>query len=123
MDSKNKRYWKRHLENIFVIITKKLPNGKKQINQFSTANISEGGVFIDCEKLDVLDVGREYEGIIDIESKQYNVKYKAIRNSKLIDKNEIILESGYGLMFINPPLDMIMELKIYHQKRRAHKFV
>jgi hypothetical protein len=119
----NKRKWHRHNEFITVIIVKPLSNGRKQINQFLTVNASEGGAFVDCEELDVLKVGNEYEGILDIESRQYKLNFKVIRTSKTIDKNKVVIDSGYGLMFIDPPIGMIEEIKIYIAKKKAQRSV
>lgn len=122
MKKNEKREWKRFYEMVTVIIIKPLPEDKRQINQFMTLNLSENGVFVICEEMEVLKIGETYEGILDVESKHYSIPFMVIRKTKIIDKDDIITESGYGLMFINPSIEMINEIKIFIQKKKAQKY-
>ena len=81
--------------------------------QFSTKDLSQGGVFITSKDLSVLEVGEDCEVLLEEKrEKLYQTQAKVVRGARVFtDEGEQTI-SGYGLMFFNPEedfLDMLQE--------------
>lgn len=74
-----------------------LPNGKKCIGK--TKNISFGGIFIDIEGHNILEVGGEYDIILLLEGSQQRIEIKI--HAMIVHK----LHTGIGFQFTGIEID------------------
>lgn len=116
-----KRKISRYPYQIIIIIKKHLNNNKIEIDEFLTRNMSEEGAYIVSEDTSIYDIGEIYNGIVDIESKQFPTKMKIIRRSTILDRDERKEESGFGLLYLDPPNEMLNELKLFLAKKKEEK--
>ena len=88
---------------ITTVIRKAKPEGGYAILEFRSRDLSEGGIFIFTENLSLFDLGEEVELLVDVnEQKYYEGQGKVVRSAKDFTEEGRQLESGYGIMFIDP---------------------
>ena len=103
MGDKEKRSDERKKIQIVTYVKKKMPDGSLSIMQFVSKDVSRGGVFIATEDLSLFDLGEEQEILVDdLDERLYEGKARIVRSARVFTENGEMIESGFGLMFLNP---------------------
>ncbi len=116
-DIKEKRKSERKKITVATIIRKQTPSGNYSIMEFQSKDMSLGGVFISSEDLSIFDLGDEVEILVDDGGeKYYEGKARVVRSARILDKEGEQVESGFGLMFLNPSDEFkkMLENKLEH---------
>ncbi|HEQ71267.1 MAG TPA: PilZ domain-containing protein [Spirochaetia bacterium] len=96
------------------------PDGKTELMEFVSTNLSLGGVFIQAEDLSLFDLGEELTvRIEDKENKFYEGAVRVIRSARVFTEEKRLTASGYGLMFIDPNPEFLAMLE-RQQKEKPH---
>jgi len=92
---------------IKTIVKRKLFNNTYAVMEFQSNNLSLGGVFISTEDLSLFDLGDEIEILVDDNGqKYYEGTGRIVRSAHIFSDDNIQLESGYGLMFLEPSKEL-----------------
>ena len=101
MEDKRKNPRKR--VTITTVLRKEKPEGGHSIMEFKSSNLSMGGVFISTEDLSILDLGDELEILVDAnKEKYYEGTAMVVRSARVFSEEGSQVDSGFGLMFLNP---------------------
>lgn len=86
-----------------MIARKERPYGGRSIMEFRSLDLSRGGLFIATENLSLFELGEELEILVDDEGRQYyEGRARVVRSARVFTAEGDQVESGYGLMFVNP---------------------
>ena len=86
-----------------TVIRKAKPEGGYAIMEFKSNDLSLGGIFISTEDLTILDLGQDVELMVEVnEEKYYEGNGKIVRSARVFSEAGEQIESGYGVMFLNP---------------------
>jgi hypothetical protein len=89
-------------------VRKALPDGNYNLLQFSSKDLSEGGVFITTDDLSLLEIGEECEVMLEEnKEKLYQTQAKVVRGARVFTQGGEQTFSGYGLMFFDPEDDFL----------------
>ena len=106
------RKFERKKVDISAIIRKEKADGGYAIMEFRCTDLSLGGVFISTESLDLFTLGDEFELLVDTGGKKYyEGSCRVVRSARVFSEDEVQLDSGFGLMFINPSKDFKTQLE------------
>ena len=109
---KEKRESEREKVAITTVVRKTVPDGRYSIMEFRTLDISLGGIFISTEDLSIFDLGEEIEILVDDKGKKYyDGKARVVRSARILSQSGSQVESGFGLMFLNPEKEFVAMLK------------
>lgn len=109
---KEKREAERKKVSITTVVRKTAPDGRYSIMEFRTLDISLGGIFISTENLSIFDLGEEIEILVDDKGKKYyDGKARVVRSARILSQSGSQVESGFGLMFLNPEKEFINMIK------------
>ncbi len=112
-----KRQAERKKVKVTTVVRKMIPAGGYSVMEFRTRDISLGGIFISTEDLSIFDLGEEIEILVDDKKKKYyNGKARVVRSARILEESGSQIESGFGLMFLNPEKEFMTMLK---QKLRS----
>ena len=112
MDSEENRGQERKPLTIISFIRKTLPGGGHTLMQFITKDLSIGGIFICTEDLSIFDLGDEFEILLDENgNKFYEGNVKVVRSTRSFSEDSQIIDSGFGLMFLDSTEDLNSMLK------------
>ena len=101
MEEKRKHPRKR--VTVTTVLRKERPEGGHSIMEFKSSDLSLGGVFISTENLSILDLGDELEILVDANrEKYYEGTARVVRSARIFSDEGDQVDSGYGLMFLNP---------------------
>jgi hypothetical protein len=102
----DKRQHERKRVCITMIVRKDRPYGGRSIMEFRSLDLSRGGLFIATENLSLFELGEELEILVDDEGRRYyEGKARVVRSARVFTAEGDQVESGYGLMFVNPGTD------------------
>ena len=88
---------------ITALVRKERPEGGHLIMQFSSGDLSLGGVFISTEDLSVLELGEEIEILVDADqTRYYEGRARVVRSARVFSQEGGQIDSGFGLMFLSP---------------------
>jgi len=109
---KEKRESERKKVVITTVVRKTVPDGRYSIMEFQTLDISYGGIFISTEDLSIFDLGEEIEILVDDKGKKYyDGKARVVRSARILSQSGNQVESGFGLMFLNPEKEFVTMIK------------
>ncbi|MBN2739169.1 MAG: PilZ domain-containing protein [Spirochaetales bacterium] len=98
-----KRNNQRKKVEITTFVRKTLADGRYQIMEFISGDLSRGGVFIVTENLTILDLGEELGILVDDKGKKYfEGRAKVVRSARIFSAENDVTQSGFGLMFMEP---------------------
>ena len=101
MDEKRKNPRKRIA--VTTVLRSEKPEGGHAIMEFKSGDLSFGGVFISTEDLSILDLGDEFEILVDAnKEKYYEGSARVVRSARVFSEEGKQIDSGFGLMFLNP---------------------
>jgi hypothetical protein len=110
-DMEEKRKNERKKVDITTVIRKMKTKGRYAIMEFKAKDLSLGGVFILTEDLNIFDLGEQLEILVDTGGKvYYEGAAIVVRSARVFTDDDIQLESGFGLMFINPNKEFTEQL-------------
>jgi len=99
----NKRKHERKKVSIRAFVRKTLVDGGTAVMEFTSRDLSKGGIFVSTEDLSVFDLGEEIELLVDERGERfYTGKAKVVRSARVFSEEGIQTESGFGLMFLRP---------------------
>jgi hypothetical protein len=91
-----------------TIIKKATPDNVFSIMEFRTSNLSIGGIFISTEDLSLFEIGEEIDILVDDHGERfYEGKVRVVRSARIFSEDSTPVESGFGLMFLEPSRDFI----------------
>ncbi|MBN1797375.1 MAG: PilZ domain-containing protein [Spirochaetales bacterium] len=91
-----------------TIIKKATPDNAFCIMEFRTTNLSMGGIFISTEDLSLFELGEEIDILVDDNGDRfYEGKARIVRSARIFNEDSTPIESGFGLMFLEPGKDFI----------------
>lgn len=100
MADKEKRNSGRKKVFLTTYVRKELPGGGYTLMQFMSRDLSEGGIYISADDLSLFDLGEELSIMVDRDRQRlYEGRAKVVRSARVFESEEIVSESGYGLMF------------------------
>jgi hypothetical protein len=103
MTESNKRQSDRKKVVLTSYIRKEMADGNSMLMQFLSKDLSATGIFIISEDLSIFDLGDEITLIVDKEKVQYyEGRAKVVRSARVIEVEGAMIESGFGLMFLDP---------------------
>lgn len=105
---KERRKYPRKNRRIKTILKKFLPDKKYLITELESKNLSLGGIFVCTEDLNLFDLGEEVE-IIVLENGEnyYDGKARVVRSAQIYSERDDSIESGFGLMFVEPSKEFL----------------
>ena len=113
-----KRDNNRKMMNLKTVVRKVPVSGGYAIMEFLSLDLSMGGIFISTENLSLFELGEEIEILVDTGKKKfYEGKARVVRSARFFEENDTQLDSGFGLMFLNPDKSFREELSEKLQKR------
>ena len=72
--------------------------------QFVSKDLSPSGIFIVTDDLSVLELGDEVTLLVDqSRERYYEGGARVVRSARVFSEDEGVTESGFGLMFTDPP--------------------
>jgi hypothetical protein len=96
---------------ILASIKKNASDGGYRIITFQIRDISSCGTFILSEDISIFTVGEEVMLNLVTDGEEYGLGTSmVVRSEKGFDKNGVLLESGYGVMFMSPEAAACMVL-------------
>jgi hypothetical protein len=108
LEGTDKRQAERLDLSYVTYVRKALPDGNYNLMQFSTKDLSQGGVFITSDDLSLLEVGEECEVMLeDKKEKLYQTQAKVVRGARVFTQGGEQTLSGFGLMFFDPEDDFL----------------
>ena len=108
LEGKDKRKSDRLDLSYVTYVRKALPDGNYNLLQFSTKDLSQGGVFITTDDLSLLEIGEECEVMLEEKKeKLYQTQAKVVRGARVFTQGEEQTLSGFGLMFYDPEDDFL----------------
>lgn len=88
---------------VTTVLRSEKPEGGHAIMEFKSGDLSFGGVFISTEDLSILDLGDEFEILVDAnKEKYYEGSARVVRSARVFSEEGKQIDSGFGLMFLNP---------------------
>jgi len=103
-----KRRQPRKEQKISTVVRNRRPDGGQSIMEFSSRDISLGGLFVCTEDLSVFALGDEVEILVDAEGeKYYEGRARVVRSARVFTEQGAPVDSGYGLMFLDPGEDLV----------------
>ncbi len=92
---------------LVTTIVRKSPSGGAagdfEVMEFSTHDMSSGGIFISTEDLSLFTLGEEVELVVDDNGERYyEGKARIVRSARIFTEEGSPVESGFGIMFLAP---------------------
>jgi hypothetical protein len=88
---------------VTTLLRREKPEGGHAVMEFRSSDLSFGGVFISTEDLSILDLGEEIEILVDANrEKYYEGRARVVRSARVFSEEGGQVDSGFGLMFLNP---------------------
>jgi len=98
-----KRRDERKKVQVTTLVRKPRSDGGHVILQFTSGDLSLGGVFISTEDLSVLELAEEIEVLVDSDgTKYYEGTARVVRSARVFSQEGGQIDSGFGLMFLSP---------------------
>ncbi len=98
-----KRRYERRRVCVTTIVRKNQPHRGRSIMEFRSLDLSRGGLFIATENLGLFELGEELEIMVDRDGRQYyEGRARVVRSARVFTDAGEQVESGFGLMFVNP---------------------
>ncbi len=102
MAENDKRESERKDVQITSYIRKERPGGGYALMQFMSKDLSEGGIFVVTEDLNLFDIGEEVTLIVDKNKERlYEGSARVVRSTREFESEGKITGSGFGLMFVS----------------------
>ena len=99
----NKRKFERKPVVLTTFIRKSLPDGGISLMEFTSKDLSKGGIFILTDDLSIFDLGENLSILVDDGGERYYEGVaKAVRSARVFTSEGEQTESGFGLMFTRP---------------------
>jgi hypothetical protein len=107
-----KRQTERKKVHVTALVRKGRSDGGHMIMQFTSGDLSLGGVFISTEDLSVLELGEDIEVLVDADrTRYYEGKARVVRSARVFSHEGGQIDSGFGLMFLDPDANFTEMLK------------
>ena len=103
MSESEKRIADRVPVNLTSFVRRTLPEGGTSLMQFVSKDLSVGGIFIVSDDLSILDLGEEVTLLVDQSRNRYYEGQALVVRSAREFADDGVTESGFGLMFAEPP--------------------
>lgn len=112
MTESNKRKSDRKKVVLTSYIRKEMSDGNSMLMQFLSKDLSATGIFIISEDLSIFDLGDEVTLIVDKDKvRYYEGRAKVVRSARLVEVEGAMIESGFGLMFLDPSEEFVEMVK------------
>ena len=103
---------RRKRTEIIAFVRRALPDGRSEVSEVRSVDLSEGGVFISVEDLTVFDLGEEVELMVDVgDDRYYDGKARVARSARVLSADASLSESGFGLMFLGANPDFTRAIR------------
>ncbi|RKX75123.1 MAG: hypothetical protein DRP87_15295 [Spirochaetes bacterium] len=116
---REKRKFKRKEVSLSTYVRKVTPDGNLNLMQFTTKDLSRGGIFITTEDLSLFDIGERVELLLDDSGERYyEGNARVVRGARVFTDEEERTVSGYGLSFFQPDKDFEKMLMRYIESEK-----